>query len=336
MLKFGKAAGSEAGYEAVVSKLAGASSISTEIVDLERHMSKNKDSLARLRTTKEQLRSNIIGLGAAADKKGATDAAKRTLQVEQDKLEDVNRQIVSLENRYAGLVESLDELKTHKSEMHAIPVSVELLKNHRAKLQDLNNQAAEISNLIVSPKSDLKEQRQKLGRLQERRQDILAERALGADIGDDLAKTEQEISPLKDFIETEEKKLSEASEVTPGLMRKQQSIKAEIARSERMFTLLKALYLRHKITEISHEYETTITLAKDLCKQMAAIEHLLGVVAGGAEIDKKPLPIWQIRLPSMDAHDASGLFGAPQIKEALGQLVKAEQQKLKAEGISIP
>jgi len=134
--------------------------------------------------------------------------------------------------------------------------------------------------------------------LTEKKEDILAEIALGKDLTKELEKITCDIETEKKLLTTREKTISEAGKSLPGLQRKLLIAKENLKKLEDQKSEILIQYLRREAEQVGQEYGKAASMLIDKYTRLTSLDALLimqgGKTIGGGGFHDFAIPAFQL------------------------------------------
>jgi DNA repair ATPase RecN len=334
---FGRKANSE--YDRTMDVLAERITVNSEIEVAERELSGIQGNYNRLRHKQPVLRSTIDGLQPYADKKNAEQQQYRLREAKGELQRNVEA-VDTLAKKDAALRDRIDHLTKRLQEINALPVSLNVLRIHQAKIVETRGQLENIDHLIGANDNRNSAQfkdDEELRRLKILREDCLANVALGESDKASIAKIDKDIDDICSRLQNALGAVEDVSQSTAGLKRRKDKLSTELHRLEEMHPLLKQLFLRQKISDLAEVYDLHASKIIAVCHRIAALEALMWEETGDEQPASQKLPIWQISLP-LDITSRNGNATAFSLKEIIAskdEAIAAELEAMEKVGIEL-
>lgn len=211
---------------------------------------------------------------------------------EQKDLAEFRNQLVDLEEALSADEATMEKLGDEKnalqktlSELHAEITEIDVLE-YQQKVAAARKSVEDIMVIIENQTTQIEAARSApslLADLTERKEDILAEIALGKNLQKELDKITSDIETEKKLLATREKTISEAGKSLPGLQRKLSAAKENLQNLENQKSEILIQYLRHEAEQIGQEYSEAALNLIDKYNRLISIDALI-IVQGGKAI----------------------------------------------------
>lgn len=325
----------------------------SQIVSLDSNLQKISESLTRQGHRRLQLRDNITGLQSTLSRANGDDSRRsheaRLNQAEQD-ICRTESDIESLELKKADYLSERAALEVAASECDGIGIGIEVLKAHQDEIQRLQSELSNIGKLIEQQEGILEAQgagsEPKIEMLQARREELLADVALGHTSASDIEAVDAELaSILQDRDGEESRQLKcyrDACQTASGLRRKHAEGVSALSALEARSPEIVKLYMRQLSHRLAEEYMSHAQDVVAVAQRLYALNKIVrdssdsGTDALTDTFQQMMLPTFQA--PCFDILDRHSprrgvFFKASDLQKVAEELIAAERELLRSEGI---
>jgi len=244
----------------------------------------HQDIRDRLNVYLQQIKKGL-SKNEAFDEKTLAPHEQAHLAELRDQLVDLEEVLSADEATMKKLGDEKNALQKTLSELHAEITEIDVLE-YQQKVVDARKAVEDIMVIIENQTAQIEAARSApslLADLTERKEDILAEIALGKNLQKELGKITSDIETEKKLLEAREKTISEAGKSLPGLQRKLSAAKENLQNLENQKNEILLQYLRHEAEQIGQEYGEAALNLIDKYNRLVSLDALI-IFQGGKTI----------------------------------------------------
>lgn len=212
----------------------------------------------------------------------------------QEDLEKEESQMSALGEKKNALQKTLSELNGEMTETDVMEYQKKVAEARKA-VEDImvviENQTLLIEAAHSAPS--------RVDDLKEKKEDILAEIALGKDLTKELDKVSSDIETEKKLLTAREKTIAESGKSLPGLQRKLSLAKENLKKMEDQKSEIIIQYLRHEAEQVGLEYGEAAAILINKYNRLVSLDSLMvmqgGKTIGGGGFHDFSIPAFHLR-----------------------------------------